>query len=61
MPRLDGTGPDGKGSATGRKLGQCGKLSDNEKLEKLGKGLGKRRKADGCGEGKGKRIREGKQ
>ncbi|HPE99865.1 MAG: DUF5320 domain-containing protein [Bacteroidales bacterium] len=61
MPRLDGTGPDGNGSGTGRKLGRCSKLSDEEKLKKLGKGLGKRRKADGCGDGKGKRKKEGNQ
>ena len=52
MPRMDGTGPDGNGSGSGRKLGHCSKLSDEEKLKKLGKGQGKRRKADGVGEGK---------
>ena len=58
MPRMDGTGPDGKDSGTGRKLGECGKTTDEEKLKKLGKGLGKGRKS-GCGEGKGKRLRSG--
>lgn len=59
MPRLDGTGPDGNGSGTGRKLGRCSRLNDEEKLKQLGKGLGKRRKADGCGSGHAKRKKEG--
>ena len=58
MPRLDGTGPEGKGAHSGRKLGECGKTSEEEKLKKLGKGMGKKRKGD-CGEGKGKRLRSG--
>lgn len=59
MPKMDGTGPEGKGSRSGRKLGECGNTSDEEKLQKLGKGMGKGRKS-GCGEGKGKRLRSGK-
>ena len=58
MPRMDGTGPEGKGSKSGRRLGECGSASDDDKLQKLGKGLGKGRKS-GCGEGKGKRLRSG--
>jgi hypothetical protein len=27
MPRMDGTGPEGKGSRSGRKLGNCVELS----------------------------------
>ena len=42
MPKLDGTGPDGKGKGTGRGLGQCKTVSDEEKLAKLGKGMGKK-------------------
>lgn len=58
MPKLDGTGPDGKGKGTGRGLGQCSAASDKEKLEKLGKGLGKKRNA--CEEsGRGKRLNAG--
>lgn len=56
MPKLDGTGPEGKGSETGRKLGECSKLSDEEKLTKLGKGMGKQRKSQG-GNGKGNRLK----
>ena len=55
---MDGTGPDGKGSRSGRKLGECGKTSDDEKLQKLGKGMGKSRNS-GCGQGKGKRLKSG--
>ncbi|PKP36562.1 MAG: hypothetical protein CVT98_07550 [Bacteroidetes bacterium HGW-Bacteroidetes-15] len=58
MPKLDGKGPKGKGPKTGRKLGECEETTDNDKLQKLGKGMGKSRKS-GCGEGKGKRLRSG--
>ena len=61
MPNMDGTGPEGKGRGTGRKLGRCPNLSDEEKLQMLGKGMGNRRKAEGYGAGKGNRNREGKQ
>jgi hypothetical protein len=62
MPKLDGTGPDGKGSQTGRKLGKCSELSDTEKLQKLGKGMGLRRKSESTkepGSGKGERLKSG--
>lgn len=56
MPKLDRTGPDGEGSQTGRKLGKCSTATDEEKLEKLGKGMGKKRKSRGeVGEGKRRR------
>ena len=42
MPKLDGTGPDGKGKKTGRGLGKCSDATDKEKLQKLGKGMGRR-------------------
>jgi hypothetical protein len=58
MPKLDETGPEGNGSQKGRKLGNCYSKSDEEKLQKLGKGIGKRRKS-GFGEGKGKRLKSG--
>ncbi len=45
MSKLNGKGPENKGSGTGRKLGKCSHLSENEKTEKLGKGMGLRRKA----------------
>lgn len=58
MPKMDGTGPEGKGSRSGRKLGECADLAESEKLAKLGKGMGKGRKS-GSGQGKGKRLRSG--
>lgn len=63
MPKLDGTGPDGKGSQTGRKLGKCSNLSDDEKLQQLGKGMGLRRKSESSEDpitGKGNRLKSGK-
>jgi hypothetical protein len=56
MPKLNGTGPEGKGSKTGRKLGNCEKKSFSELWQNLGKGMGKRRKSGG-GEGRGKRLK----
>lgn len=58
MPQLDGTGPDGKGSRSGRKLGKCNDLPPDEKLKKLGKGMGKKRNSGG-GQGKGRRLKSG--
>ncbi len=56
MPKLDGTGPKGQGAKTGRRLGCCSKLNDKEKLDKLGKGMGKKHHSGG-GEGHGKRLK----
>lgn len=58
MPRLDKSGPEGQGPLTGRGLGNCSKLSEKEKLEKLGQGLAMRRQSGG-GKGLGKRFRNG--
>lgn len=58
MPQLDGTGPEKKGAQTGRGLGKCKRVPVDEALEKLGTGLGLRRKAGG-GQGEGKRLRSG--
>ncbi len=58
MPQMDGTGPDKKRAKTGRGLGQCRKVSDNEAIEKLGKGMGLRHKSVG-GQGQGKRLKSG--
>lgn len=55
MPKLDGTGPKGEGSQSGRKLGKCSTATDDEKLQKLGNGMGKKRNSGG-GKGKGKRL-----
>ena len=58
MPKLDGTGPEGKGKGTGRGVGKCSDATDKEKLEKLGKGMGK--KPHSCSEeGRGKRLNAG--
>lgn len=55
MPKLNGSGPLGKGPKTGRSLGKCSK--DNESIRfLLGKGLGLKKK-DGCGEGLGRRLK----
>jgi len=58
MPNLDGTGPEGEGSRSGRKLGKCSNLPAEEKLKTLGKGMGKKRNSGG-GKGKGKRLQSG--
>lgn len=55
MPQLNGTGPEGKGSATGRELGRCKKNSFQDLLIRLGQGMGMRRKQGG-GKGAGKRT-----
>ncbi|MBN2598209.1 hypothetical protein GQR60_02810 [Labilibaculum sp. A4] len=59
MPHLDGKGPEGEGSKSGRGLGQCSESDQNILLEKLGKGLGLKRKS-GCGKGQGKRLKSSK-
>jgi len=58
MPKTDGTGPEGKGSASGRGIGRCKKSSQDEFLEKAGKGLSKKRVATECCDktGSGKRT-----
>ncbi len=59
MPKLDGTGPDGKGKETGRGLGQCRAVTDEEKLAKLGTGMGKNRNS--CAKkDRGKRVYAGR-
>ncbi len=60
MPRLNGTGPEGKGPKSGRGLGRCKEELNEKDLDKLGKGQAKRRKSGG-GQGKGKRLRSGLQ
>ncbi|HHT23511.1 MAG TPA: DUF5320 family protein [Bacteroidales bacterium] len=54
MPRLNHTGPEGKGSKTGRKLGKCKKNEkEMENLGELGKGQGKHyHEPDAIGKGK---------
>jgi hypothetical protein len=45
MPRLNGSGPDGKGPETGRGLGNCSQKSLKD-FSRLGIGRGKRRRAE---------------
>jgi hypothetical protein len=40
-------------------LGKCSKVSEEEKRQKLGRGMGKRLKSGG-GKGDGKRLKSGK-
>ena len=56
MPDMNGTGPEGKGTASGRGLGSCKEKDKETLLEKLGKGLGLRRKSGG-GRGGGRRLK----
>jgi len=58
MPRLDGTGPEKKGSKTSRAQGKCRIVLQAEALEKLGHGMGLRRNS-GCGQGQVKRLQSG--
>jgi len=54
MPKLDHTGPEGKGTKTGRKLGLC-KTKSAEVKHKYGEGMGMKRKVPDCND-LGKRI-----
>ena len=57
---MNGSGPVGQGQSTGRELGNCSNLTNEEKLEKLRVDMEKRRKVRG-GTGKKKRKQEGNQ
>jgi hypothetical protein len=66
MPKLDGTGPEGKGNQSGRKLGRCTSVSSDEALKKLGHGQGLRKQAAPANKmgqlnekGLGKRLKSG--
>ncbi|HOP59078.1 MAG TPA: DUF5320 domain-containing protein [Bacteroidales bacterium] len=56
MPNRNGTGPEGKGSRTGRGMGRCRKNTGNE--ETPARGTGKNRR-NGGGQGKGNRSQRG--
>lgn len=58
MPGLNRKGPEGKGAKTGRGLGKCSQVSPDEALNKLGKGLGLRKRSGG-GTGQGRRLKAG--
>jgi len=55
---MDGTGPSGKGSKTGRGMGRCGKNSGRTETTVPGSGSGRGRKAGGGrGQGQGQGTR----
>ena len=63
MPRMDHTGPEGKGPRTGRRLGRCKKKPAEEPVSsphELGKGMGMRRRSGG-GKGMGRRMKSGEE
>ncbi|PRR81037.1 DUF5320 domain-containing protein [Clostridium vincentii] len=52
MPRRDGTGPDGNGAETGRRIGPCNENNKAEETPVLGRIGGRRRDGTGpCGNG----------
>ncbi|NMC38362.1 MAG: DUF5320 domain-containing protein [Bacteroidales bacterium] len=51
MPKMDGTGPQGKGPRSGRGMGRCKKASPEKNSDPQGKGRGM---------GRGKGLRNGK-
>ena len=60
MPRMDGTGPEGKGSGTDRGQGRCRKNPGNDDNARTGKGIGRRRQSGASG-GKGRGMQQGAQ
>lgn len=57
MAQLNGRGPENKGARTGRGLGKCTTLQNEQEL---GIGKGMRRKSGQCnGTGKGRRLQSG--
>lgn len=60
MPKLNGKGPEGNGSKSGRGLGKCNKQDNKSLLESLGLGMGLKRKSGG-GSGKKRRLKSGNQ
>lgn len=58
MPNKNGTGPEGKGSRTGRGFGNCGKPQENPETTTqsqtiLGRGQGGVGRGRGAGRGRG--------
>jgi len=56
MPNKDGTGPEGKGSKTGRGLGDCKSEKSSNEIKSYGKGEGIRRGRAGRGNRKFQNI-----
>lgn len=61
MPKLNGTGPEGRGAQTGRRLGKCSGKTDEEKFALLGKGQAKRRNTENGPSGRMRIINKYKQ
>ena len=60
MPFRDRTGPEGKGSMTGRGVGDCGEINSGDKVTAQGWGFGRGRGAGrGFGRGRGGWWRRG--
>jgi len=55
MPNKDGTGPEGKGSKTGRGLGNCSSKENDKENSSDVKGRGQGR-GKGSGQGKGQGL-----
>jgi len=53
MPNQDGTGPEGKGSLTGRKKGKCEGATPCPRGKGMGRGRGQ-----GRGRGMGRRVNQ---
>lgn len=49
MPGLDRSGPEGRGTRTGRGLGQCNPEAGVEQATGFGRGMGQRRGFQGAG------------
>lgn len=58
MPRMDGTGPEGKGPQTGRRMGRCKENLNDDKMSGRGRSRGNRTGQRG-GSGKGNRQQRG--
>jgi len=58
MPRMNGTGPEGKGPGTGRRLGRCFNKPGNEDNTRSGSVAGLQRRS-GRGQGRGRRLQAG--
>jgi hypothetical protein len=58
MPRMNGTGPEGKGPGTGRRQGRCKNKPGNEDNTWSGRSKGPQRKSD-RGQGRGRRLQAG--
>jgi len=59
MPNQDGTGPNGKGPMTGRKLGKCNTTSDDKKEANNSPEMGCCGKGRGTGTGQSREMGRG--